>query len=160
LLDPGRGGHQPGTEYKYLGIWFQEDGGWDHHADKALKMRSAYGWRPLLACARLPTRSACSCYRPLFTQRSRTEQGLGLYTVDARANVGGSQEGRARHLGTAPMDCSCDALYRDTGLMAGALIDAAFAGMTNVSTPPGRWIKCALDFSYTGRRCGPKVGTD
>jgi hypothetical protein len=45
-------------EYKYLGIWFQEDGGWDHHADKALnKMRSAYGyWRPLLACARLPTR--------------------------------------------------------------------------------------------------------
>jgi hypothetical protein len=30
----------------------------DHHADKALnKMRSAYGyWRPLLACARLPTR--------------------------------------------------------------------------------------------------------
>jgi hypothetical protein len=32
-------------EYKYLGIWFQEDGGWDHHADKALnKMRSAYGY--------------------------------------------------------------------------------------------------------------------
>jgi hypothetical protein len=46
------------VQYKYLGIWFQEDGGWDHHADKALnKMRSAYGyWRPLLACARLPTR--------------------------------------------------------------------------------------------------------
>jgi hypothetical protein len=58
LLDPGRGGHQPGTRIQVFGIWFQEDGGWDHHADKALnKMRSAYGyWRPLLACARLPTR--------------------------------------------------------------------------------------------------------
>jgi hypothetical protein len=66
-------------EYKYLGIWFQEDGGWDHHADKALnKMRSAYGyWRPLLACAVSRLECACSCYRPLFTQRSRTEQRSG-----------------------------------------------------------------------------------
>jgi hypothetical protein len=114
-------------EYKYLGIWFQEDGGWDHHADKALnKMRSAYGyWRPLLACARLPTR-----VRLLMLQTfvySAVTYGAEVWdTVDARANVGGSQEGRARHLGTAPMDCSCDALYGDTGLMApGALIDAA-----------------------------------
>jgi hypothetical protein len=53
------------------------------------------------------------------------------------------------------MDCSCDALYGDTGLMALASMRRKFAGMTNVSTPPRRWIKCALDFSYTGRRCGP-----
>jgi hypothetical protein len=80
-------------------------------------------------------------------------RGLGLYTVDARANVGGSQEGRARHLGTAPMDCSCDALYGDTGLMALALIDAAkICWHDKCQHAEGRWIKCALDFSYTGRR--------
>jgi hypothetical protein len=65
-------------------------------------------------------------------------RGLGLYTVDARANVGGSQEGRARHLGTAPMDCSCDALYGDTGHgLARSSMRRKFAGMTNVSTPRG-----------------------
>jgi hypothetical protein len=26
-----------------------------------------------------------------------------------------------------PMDCSCDALYRDTGMAPGALIDAVLA---------------------------------
>jgi hypothetical protein len=126
-------------EYKYLGIWFQEDGGWDHHADKALnKMRSAYGyWRPLLACARLPTRVRLLMLQTFVYSAVTYGAGLGLYTVDARANVGGSQ-GRARHLGTAPMDCSCDALYGDTGLMALARssMRRKFAGMTNVSTPP------------------------
>jgi hypothetical protein len=62
------------------------------------------------------------------------------------------------------MDCSCDALYGDTGLMApGALIDAAKICWHDKCqhAAEGRWIKCALDFSYTGRRCGPpKVGTD
>jgi hypothetical protein len=57
------------------------------------------------------------------------------------------------------MDCSCDALYGDTGLMALARssMRRKFAGMTNVSAAEGRWIKC-LDFSYTGRRCGPPGG--
>jgi hypothetical protein len=62
------------------------------------------------------------------------------------------------------MDCSCDALYGDTGLMApGALIDAAKICWHDKCqhAAEGRWIKCALDFSYTGRRrCRPKVGTD
>jgi hypothetical protein len=58
------------------------------------------------------------------------------------------------------MDCSCDALYGDTGLMAPARssMRRKFAGMTNVSTPPRRWIKCALDFSYTGRRSAGRQG--
>jgi hypothetical protein len=61
-----------------------------------------------------------------------------------------------------PMDCSCDALYgaRTNWPLARSSMRRKFAGMTNVSTPPRRWIKCALD-SYTGRRWqAPKVGTD
>jgi hypothetical protein len=53
------------------------------------------------------------------------------------------------------MDCSCDALYGDTGLMApGALIDAAKICWHDKCqhAAEGRF-KCALDFSYTGRRC-------
>jgi hypothetical protein len=68
-----------------------------YHADGP---SGAYGyWRPLrLECA-------CSCYRPLFTQRSRTEQRSDCtQLMRERMSVG-----RARHLGTAPMDCSCDA---------------------------------------------------
>jgi hypothetical protein len=104
---------------------------------------------------------ACSCYRPCLLSGHVRSRGLGLYTVDARANVGGSQEGRARHLGTAPMDCSCDALYGDTDHgLARSSMRRKFAGMTMSARRRGRWIKCALDFSYTGRRWPPQGGTD
>jgi hypothetical protein len=61
------------------------------------------------------------------------------------------------------MDCSCDALYGDTGLMApGALIDAAkICWHDKCQHAAGGAGSSALDFSYTGRRSGPpKVGTD
>jgi hypothetical protein len=135
LLDPGRGGHQPGTRIQ-VGIWFQEDGG-----------GTTMLTRPSIRCAQLLAAAVGMCPSPdssapahatdlcLLSGHVRS-RGLGLYTVDARANVGG--RGRARHLGTAPMDCSCDALYGDTGLMALARssMRRKFAGMTNVSTPP------------------------
>jgi hypothetical protein len=59
------------------------------------------------------------------------------------------------------MDCSCDALCRGHRPMAGALIDAAFAGMTNVSTPPRGAGSSVLWTSVTlGGGAPPKVGTD
>jgi hypothetical protein len=69
------------------------------------------------ACARLRLGAPAHATDPLFTQRSRTA-GAGVWDTQLmRERIGGSQEGRARHLGTAPMDCSCDALlYGDTGL--------------------------------------------
>jgi hypothetical protein len=43
------------------------------------------------------------------------------------------------------MDCSCDALYGDTGLMApGALIDAKICWHDKCQhAAEGRWIKCS-----------------
>jgi hypothetical protein len=113
----------------------------DHHADKALircAQRMAIGGRCWHVPVSRPSAPAHATDLCLLSGHVRS-RGLGLYTVDARANVGGSQEGRARHLGTAPMDCSCDALYGDTGLMALARssMRRKFAGMTNVSTPRG-----------------------
>jgi hypothetical protein len=50
------------------------------------------------------------------------------------------------------MDCSCDALYGDTGLsLARSSMRRKFAGMTNVSTPPGALDQVCLDFSYAER---------
>jgi hypothetical protein len=51
------------------------------------------------------------------------------------------------------MDCSCDALYGDTGLMApGALIDAAKICWHDKCQHAEGAGSSALDFSYTGRR--------
>jgi hypothetical protein len=58
------------------------------------------------------------------------------------------------------MDCSCDALYGDTGLAPGALDRRKFAGMTNVSTPP-RALDQVLWTSVTlGGVRAAQVGTD
>jgi hypothetical protein len=81
LLDPGRGGHQPVQRIQVFGDLVPGGWRWDHHADKALnKMRSAYGyWRPLLACARLPTRVRLLMLQT-FVYSAVTGRGLGLYT--------------------------------------------------------------------------------
>jgi hypothetical protein len=107
----------------------------------------------LLACARLLSAPAHATDLCLLSGHVRS-RGLGLYTVDARANVGGSQN----ILGLHPMDCSCDALYGDTGLLRSSM-RRKFAGMTNVSTPPRALDQVCSDFSYTGRRSAgrPKV---
>ena len=155
-------------EYKYLGIWFQEDGGWDLHADKALnKMRSAYGyWRPLLACARLPTR-----VRLLMLQTfvySAVMYGAEVWDCTQAMREKMSvvvKKGVRAILGLHRMGSSGGALYGDTGLMPpGALIDAAKICWHDKcqNAVDGRWIKYALDFGYPGRRSAgrPKVGTD
>lgn len=156
------------AQYKYLGIVFQEDGGWECHAAKALnKMRAAYGyWRPLLACGRLPVR-----VRLLMLQTfvySAVMYGAEVWdctqTMREKMSVV-VKKGVRTILGLHPMDCACDALYGDTGLMSpGALIDAAKICWNDrcQHADAGRWIKCALDFSYAGRRSAgrPKVGTD
>jgi hypothetical protein len=126
------------VQYKYLGIWFQEDGGWDHHADKALnKMRSAYGyWRPLLACARLPTR-----VRLLMLQTfvySAVTYGAEVWDCTQLMRERMSvvvKKGVRAILGLHPWTAH---VMRCTGhrTNAGALIDAAKICWHDVSTPP------------------------
>jgi hypothetical protein len=68
-------------------------------------MRSAYGyWRPLLACARLPTRVRLLMLQTfVYSAVTATEQRSGtVHRIDARANVGGSQKGVRAILGLHP----------------------------------------------------------
>jgi hypothetical protein len=72
LLDPGQGGHQPGTEYRYLGSGWRIR--WDPAAWARCAQRMAGGrcWHvPVSDSSALPHAA-----RPLFTQRSRYG-GLG-----------------------------------------------------------------------------------
>jgi hypothetical protein len=58
------------------------------------------------------------------------------------------------------MDCSCDALYGDTGLMALARssMRRKFAGMTNVSAAEGRWISVLWTSVTLGGGAGRQGG--
>jgi hypothetical protein len=139
LLDPDGVVINQVQEYKYLGIWFQEDGGWDHH-DKALnKMRSAYGyWRPLLACARLPTR-VCLLMLQTFVYSAVT-YGAEVWDCTQLMRERMSvvvKKGVRAILGLHPWTAH---VMRCTGTpdhgLARSSMRRKFAGMTNVSTPP------------------------
>jgi hypothetical protein len=100
LLDPGRSSNR--YKNKYLGIWFQEDGGWDHHADKALNdALSVWLWRPLLACARLPTRVRLLMQTFVY---SAVTYGAEVWdcTQLMRERMSVVVKKGVRHLGTAP----------------------------------------------------------
>jgi hypothetical protein len=109
-------------------------------------MRSAYGyWRPLLACARLPTR-----VRLLMLQTfvySAVTYGAEVWDCTQLMRERMSvvvKKGVRAILGLHPMDCSCDALYGHRTNAPGALIDAAkICWHDKCQHAEGRWIKCS-----------------
>jgi hypothetical protein len=136
--------------HKYLGIWFQEDGRWDHHALRPSIRCTLSVWPTAVGMCPSPTRVHCSCYRTFVYSAVTYGAGSGTNTQLMRERIGGSQEGRARHLGTTPMDCSCDALYGDTGLMAWHRCGEICWHDKSAALRRQGAGSSVLDFSYTG----------
>jgi hypothetical protein len=154
--------------YKYLGVWFTENGTWDLHATKALgKMRGALGfWKPLLSCKRLSVNARAMMIQTLvysaglygsevWSATSAVRDSFDVVAKDAIRSVMGLQRSEA----------SSDALFLDMGLLAPSLLmDASkqcylrhLDKLTN-----DRWCKTALACRFEGRRSAgrPRVGAN
>ena len=154
--------------YKYLGVWFTENGSWDLHASKALaKMRSALGyWEPLLSCNRLSVNARAMMIQTLvysaglygcevWSATSAMRDSFDVVAKDAIRSVMGLQR----------FEATSDALLMDLGLLAPSLLmDAAkqcYLRHLNVLAD-GRWCKAALTCRFDGQRAAgrPRAGAN
>jgi hypothetical protein len=154
--------------YKYLGVWFTENGAWDLHASKALaKMRSALGyWKPLLSCQRLPLNARAMMIQTLiyssvlygsevWAATSRMRDAIDVVAKDAIRSI----------MSLHRCEASSDALFSDMGLLAPSLlIDAAKQCYLRHldSLPDERWCKAAMACRFLRSRSAgrPRVGTN
>lgn len=154
--------------FKYLGVWFSENGSWDLHASKALgKMKAALGyWRPLLACHRIPIRTRTMMMQTLIYSSGlygsevwstpvATRQCFDVVAKDAIRTIMGLH----RH------EVASDVLFADIGILPPSmLMDAAKQCYHRhlFGLLPARWCKQAgVCHFYGHRQVGrPRAGTN
>jgi hypothetical protein len=154
--------------YKYLGVWFTEDGSWDLHTSKALsKMRSALGyWKPLLSCQRLSVNARAMMIQTLV-------YSAGLYGCEVWATTRAmrdsfdvvAKDAIRAVMGLRWCETTSDALFMDMGLLAPSLVmDASkqcyLRHLEKLSED--RWCKTALTCRFEGVRAPgrPRAGAN
>jgi hypothetical protein len=154
--------------YKYLGVYFTENGSWDLHASKALgKMRAALGyWKPLLSCQRVPVRARAMMIQTLIYSSVLYGSEVWSATCATRkAYDVVAKEAIRSVMGLHRCEASSDALFADLGLLPPSLlIDAAkqcYLQHLN-SLSGGRWCKAAVACRFGGTRSAgrPQVGAN
>jgi hypothetical protein len=154
--------------FKYLGVWFSENGSWDLHASKALgKMRAALGyWRPLLACHSVPIRArammiqtliySCALFgSEVWSAAEATRNCFDVVAKDAIRSV----MGLLRH------EVASNVLFTDIGLLPPSLLmDAAKQCYHRhlLGLQPTRWCKHARVCHFYGHRLvgRPRAGVN
>ena len=156
------------VEYKYLGVYFQQDGGWTRHVKYALsKLKQAYGyWRPLLACSRLPPRVRLQMIQTFVYSPALYASSVWDLTQQMRARFDNVAKAAIRTvLSLHARDITGQAIFGDSGLPPPSeIMDAnklCWKAKT-VNAAPCRWISSKLSFPIAGmRKAGrPKCGTD
>lgn len=156
------------SSMKYLGVVFQENGGWDIQAKTALnKMSAAVGyWRPLLNCSTIPTKVRIMMLHTFI-------YSAGMYGTEVWDTTKVTKDKMAVLvkkairciLGLHKMECSSDALFGDIGhLTPACMMDVAKICWHHkcVSSKPTRWIKQALACKFPGNGTAgrPLAGSD
>jgi hypothetical protein len=154
--------------FKYLGVWFSEDGSWDLHASKALaKMRSALGyWKPLLACHRLPIKIRSMMIQTfIYSSLLYGSEVWDTSEVNRRCFDVVAKEAIRAVMGLQCHEVASDILFADTGLLPPSLLMDAAKQCFNrrlARLQPTRWCKQARACHFYGhRRLGrPRVGVN
>jgi hypothetical protein len=154
--------------FKYLGVWFSENGSWDLHASKALaKMRSALGyWKPLLACHRLPIKIRVMMIQTfIYSSVLYGSEVWDTSEVNRRCFDVVAKDAIRAVMGLQCHEVASDILFTDTGLLPpSSLMDAAKLCYNKrlVRLQPTRWCKQARVCHFYGhRRLGrPRVGVN
>ncbi len=144
--------------YKYLGVWFTENGSWDLHTSKALcKMRSALGyWKPLLSCHRLPLNARAMMIQTLIYSAGLYGSEVWAATSAMRDSFDAVAKDAIRSvMGLHRCEATSDALFSDMGLLPPSLlIDAAKQCYLRHldSLTDDRWCKTAMACRFSGPR--------
>jgi hypothetical protein len=154
--------------FKYLGVWFTENGSWELHATKALgKMRAALGyWRPLLACHRIPIKTRAMMMQTLiyssglygsevWSTSEATRQCFDVVAKDAIRTIMGLH----RH------EVASDVLFADIGILPPSLLMGAAKQCYHkhlFGLLPARWCKQAGVCHFYGHRLvgRPRAGAN
>ena len=144
--------------YKYLGVWFSENGSWDLHASKALaKMRTALGYsRPLLSCHCILIKIRVMMIQPfIYSSVLFGNEVWSALQVNRRCFDVVAKEAIQAVMGLQCSEVASDVLFPDMGLLPPSrLMDANKQCCSqHLSNLQGtRWCKMAKASCFPGHR--------